>query len=101
MGFIRQDSLAKKVYYITLGVPYENLLYDFNLQVGDFYTETYNHNSQDTFIISKVDSILLNGSYRKKYTLLPPVVSGGYFGSDRRNRINERIVPLDVQRLRI
>ncbi|MBA2422523.1 MAG: hypothetical protein H0V61_04790 [Chitinophagales bacterium] len=76
VGFIRQDSLAKKVYYITLGGPYENLLYDFNLQVGDFYPETYNHNSQDTFIISKVDSILLNGSYRKKYTLLPLLFQG-------------------------
>lgn len=34
-GCIREDGIAKKVYYIKASLSTEKLLYDFNLQVGD------------------------------------------------------------------
>lgn len=78
-GMIRQDSLQKKVYYFPLTGIHEYLLYDFNLTEGEWYPLTYNHGlaeGGDSFLVYKIDSILLNDGYRKRYRLLPPVYSG-------------------------
>ena len=77
-AMIRQDSLQKEVYYFPFNAIQEYLLYDFNLAEGDWYPFTFNHgqNGGDSFLVYKIDSILLNDGYRKRYRLLPPVYSG-------------------------
>ena len=73
-GLIRQDTSQRKVYYFPSNSPFEHLLYDFNLQVGDTLPQTYNHN--DNFKVSEIDTLILNGSYRKAYKLFPPNQAG-------------------------
>lgn len=66
IGFVRQDSLARKVYYFPKDEPDEYLLYDFGLQVGDFYPKTYTHYS-DNLALTKIDSILIDNSFRRVF----------------------------------
>ncbi len=47
---------------INLYSDFEVVLYDFNKQVGDTIPWIYSYN-----IISKIDSVKINGSYRKRY----------------------------------
>ena len=68
IGGLRED--AKKVYFVGkdfLGYDYyeEVLLYDFSKQIGD----TIKHTSNDLFfsVIEDIDSININGSYRKRF----------------------------------
>lgn len=87
VGAFRNDTLNRKVYYYPKDSLQEYLLYDFTLNIGDTikgYTRDFNHYvfnvSMDTSVnifnnavISSVDSILINGVYRKKwnYTSYP------------------------------
>jgi len=73
VGGFRQDVALKKVYFDFGSAGSESLLYDFNLTVGD----TMFGSGQwvnDCAVISSVDSILINGSYRKQLILstMPP-----------------------------
>lgn len=52
----------------------DTLLYDFDLQVGDYLPLTHNNNWTD-IMISAVDNISVGGSMRKRFTL-----SGSYSG---------------------
>ena len=54
---IRQDTLQRKVYFIYQDTV-EHVLYDFNITVGDTITPLY-----------YIDSILINGDYRKRFVL--------------------------------
>ncbi len=68
-GAIRQDSINKKVYFIPPANLTEQLLYDFNMQVGDTvrgYIET-NAPTPDTVIA--IDSVLVGSSYRKRWEI--------------------------------
>jgi hypothetical protein len=35
LGYLREDTLNKKIYYLCYGCPAEQLIIDFDLQVGD------------------------------------------------------------------
>jgi hypothetical protein len=62
-GAFRQDTAARKVYYVPPGEPggeFEHLLYDFNMEVGDI-VESYIIN----YTVFNVDSILVGNTYRK------------------------------------
>lgn len=78
-GSIRSDSL-KKVFFIGKGLSTESLLYDFNLNVGDTLPLSFNYFSYEynINIVSSIDSILIDGVYRKKYnictTTYPPYI---------------------------
>jgi len=68
IGGLREQD--KKIYFIGqdfLGNPHyeESLLYDFNKQIGD----TVKHDNYGTFysIIENIDSIEIDGEYRKRY----------------------------------
>jgi hypothetical protein len=62
IGALRQDSAAKKVYFISGTAP-EYLLYDFNLQLGTVVQST----NTSTVTVKKIDSMSIDGSYRKRY----------------------------------
>ena len=62
-GFIRQDSL--KIYYRNLSENSEQLLYDFDLQVGDLLPLS-KINFMDNLLVSSVDSVWVLDAWRKR-----------------------------------
>jgi len=69
-GALRHDSAARKVYYVPASMSSEQILYDFNLQVGDTvpgYLESWGGLPVDTVI--SIDSILVGGNYRKRWNI--------------------------------
>lgn len=73
VGAYRNDTLAKKVYYISKDSIDESLLYDFNLLPGDTIKGYMDQLAKDQFgtaffaVIDSVDSVLINNSYRKRW----------------------------------
>ncbi|MCD6113479.1 MAG: T9SS type A sorting domain-containing protein, partial [Bacteroidales bacterium] len=69
-GAIRESE--GKWFYYTNSESYPNtdtLLYDFNLEIGDTLPETYT-TPHDCFVVTDIDSILVNGSYKKQFYLM-------------------------------
>lgn len=69
MGSIRQDKALKKVFYYPQGTPNEQLLYDFNLNIGDTLAVSYNHGNEN--YVTGIDSVLVGGNYHKAFLLSP------------------------------
>jgi len=74
-GAIRNDSAQKKVYYYEAGSTGEQVLYDFNLSLGDTLPITYtNIVAQNR--VNKIDSVLVGTAYHNRYWLedinMPP-----------------------------
>lgn len=69
--FIRQDSSLKKVWIYDSVSSSDKILYDFNLSVGDtldtakVYFANYGFTAPK--IITSIDSVLINGTYRNRY----------------------------------
>lgn len=67
VGAIRQNIPDRKVFYVPTGEATEQLLYDFNLQLGDtvrgFLEDAFTAN--DTVIA--IDSVLVGNDYRKRW----------------------------------
>lgn len=72
VGYIRQDSFLRKVYYVPKTEMQEYLLYDFSLQVGDTCPLTYGHNYLPPLIVIDKDSLMLGNVSRTRFTLLRP-----------------------------
>lgn len=72
-GAYRNDTLAKKIYFISKDSTSESLLYDFNLLVGDTIKGYMDQLAKNQFgtdffaVIDSVDSVLINSFYRKKW----------------------------------
>ena len=69
---VREDTLAEKVYCFQAEDTVERLLYDFSLTEGD-EALVYNYwpwMEERQVIVEDVDSILVNGSYRKRIVLM-------------------------------
>ncbi len=65
LGFLREDTVAQKVYYTNISGDNEALLYDFTLDVGDTFQGT------EWLEVLEVDSIqLLDGTLRKRIVLV-------------------------------
>ncbi len=65
-GLIRQDTVAKKVYFIDRISMLEEVLYDFTLNVGDtFPNNTWYCSFGDS--VTSIDSVLIGSSYRKQW----------------------------------
>jgi hypothetical protein len=77
-GGLRQDTLAKKIYFYSFKVNAEYLLYDFAMQIGDTVKGFF---AMDTLLdgmgisttywcgncrITSIDSVNLNGEYHKR-----------------------------------
>lgn len=68
-GAVREDVAAKKVYHVMTASTTPQLLYDFNMQVGDTvqgYMETF-LSPHDTIVA--IDSVLVGTTYRKRWEL--------------------------------
>jgi hypothetical protein len=69
IGSYRNDSINKKVYFLHRDSLSESLLYDFNLMIGDtikgYLQELTNY--QNFCVIDSIDSLLVDGSYRKRW----------------------------------
>lgn len=66
IGSMRQDIAAKKVYFIDYWSTTENILYDFDLTIGD----TISGNAPgDTVFVAGIDSTLVGGVYHKTFIL--------------------------------
>ncbi len=66
MGMIRQEG--KKIFYYPANTE-EELLYDFDLAVGDTLPTTYNNSGSDDIYVTAIDSMLIGESYRKVFHL--------------------------------
>ena len=67
-GAIRQDSAARKIFFVPPSGSAEQLLYDFNMQVGDTiqgYLDYFGLPSTVQFI----DSVLIGSTFRKRWNL--------------------------------
>jgi len=68
-GAIRQDVAGRKVYFVPPAAASEQLLYDFNLQVGDTvkgYLESW---ATPKDIVQAIDSVLVGTSYHKRWKI--------------------------------
>jgi hypothetical protein len=63
-GFLRQDSL--RIYHRTLSGNSEQLLYDFDLQVGDMLPLS-KINFMDNLMVSSIDSVWVLDAWRKRF----------------------------------
>ncbi|MGZ3903683.1 MAG: T9SS type A sorting domain-containing protein [Bacteroidia bacterium] len=71
-GAFRQDTSARKVYFLSAGDTTETLLCDFTLNVGDtvrtYNTLAYCPNS----VVTSIDSVLIGLQYRKQWNVFMP-----------------------------
>lgn len=68
-GAVREDG--KQIFFKPAGSP-EYLAYDFNLSVGDTVPAPDNVSGFESMrIISSIDSVMVNGLYRKRYWVNP------------------------------
>lgn len=80
IGAFRQDSALKKVYFLQPGQATDTLLLDFDLHLGDTLPKTYNNYQTGFLTVTLVDSVLINGSYRRRFG-----ISGYGFGGPDTN----------------
>lgn len=66
-GFLRTED--KKVYFLPNDSVETYLLYDFNLDIGDGFPNTWGYvpGEPDTAYVQQIDSVLTNFGYRKRW----------------------------------
>ncbi len=70
-GAYRQDVTLRKVFYIPTGDSVEQLLYDFNLQVGDTVRGYTERMAIFPDIVESIDSVLVGSNYHKRWYINP------------------------------
>ncbi|PKP00704.1 MAG: hypothetical protein CVU11_17075 [Bacteroidetes bacterium HGW-Bacteroidetes-6] len=73
-GALRDDPTANKTYFVFPGATADSLLYDYNLTVGDSFSGfiTYKYSIDiHPYVVSSVDSVMVNGQYRKRWNFIP------------------------------
>ena len=70
-GFVREDDEG---FYFRNLTNNEEKLYSYNLQIGDVFYSKNSLYSSDSLLVSvnDIDSILINGIYKKRYRLIGP-----------------------------
>lgn len=71
-GAIRQEIANRQVFFVPPSSSTEQLLYDFTLQVGDT-VKGYLAPNFGYDVVAKIDSILIDSSYRKRWLINPCV----------------------------
>ncbi len=66
-GAIRQDASVRKVFVVPPAETNEQLLYDFNLTVGDSVLGYIQCNTGPPDTVIAIDSILIGNNYRKRW----------------------------------
>lgn len=82
-ALIRQEN--KKIYIYDILENTDTLLYDFDLQLGDYLPASFNNQSALQYEVTGIDSILVAGDYRKQFTLID------HFGNGEINKLTEGI----------
>ncbi len=67
LGAVRENTTAKKIYFIPPGTSIEELLYDFNLQAGDTIKGYLPASTPSLLTVQSVDSVLAGTTYRKRW----------------------------------
>jgi hypothetical protein len=62
-------SSGKQMFIRQKGASGDQLLYDFNLKVGDTLPATYNHGNESDITVTGIDSVQTPYGYRKKFIL--------------------------------
>ncbi len=70
-GAIRQDTTVRAVYIVPPGDSIEQILYDFNLQVGDTVRGYLQRGLSVNETVVSIDSIIVGGNYRKRWHINP------------------------------
>ncbi len=68
-GAIRQDTALKKVFYVPPTDITEQLLYDFNMQIGDTIKGFLENNAFSPDTVISIDSVLVGANYRKRWNI--------------------------------
>lgn len=68
-GAIRHDGPGKRVYFVPPSSGNEQLLYDFNLQVGDTVEGYLETNAWPADVVQEIDSVLVGNTYRKRWII--------------------------------
>jgi hypothetical protein len=68
-GAIRNDAANKKVFYVPPTDSTEQLLYDFNMQVGDTLKGYIASFAIQTDTVQSIDSVLVGNTYRKRWII--------------------------------
>jgi hypothetical protein len=63
---LRDDSVTNKTFFVFPNRNNDSLLFDYNLAVGDTMKE-HSVYTNSNLVVSSVDSILINGQYRKRW----------------------------------
>ncbi|HRF76553.1 MAG TPA: T9SS type A sorting domain-containing protein [Chitinophagales bacterium] len=71
-ALLREDTITKKIYYYRFDVEFEGdtLLYDFSVVEGQSLSHCITFAHFDSSEVSSIDSIFLDGNYRKKFNIL-------------------------------
>jgi hypothetical protein len=68
-GAIRQDTALRKVFYVPPTATSEQLLYDFNMLVGDTVKGFIENTPYPPDIVLSVDSVLVGSNYHKRWKI--------------------------------
>ncbi len=73
-GAIRQDTTNRKIYIVLADSSYEDLLYDFSLQVGDTIKSVLHKLAQNCFgfnveTVLSIDSVSVNGNFHRRFNV--------------------------------
>lgn len=70
-GAIRQDTNIKKVFFVAPTNSSEELLYDFNMAVGDTVKGYLSEYNPSLFTVDSIDSVMVGNDYRKRWHIVP------------------------------
>ena len=79
-GCLREDTAARKIYFIYPNDSVDSLLFDFTLLIGDSVKGVlvYGPSCFHPYVVSETDSILINNNYRKRWTITSQFGPGQY-----------------------
>lgn len=73
MGALLEDSVANRTYFVFENSSIDSLLFDYNMVLGDTLRGCLPHRFMyyDTVMVTSVDSVEVNGDYRKRWGFSP------------------------------
>jgi hypothetical protein len=71
-ALLRDDTISKKIYYYRFGIEFDGdtLLFDFSVVEGQNLNHCITFAHFDSSVVSSIDSIFLDGNFRKKINIL-------------------------------
>lgn len=80
VGYLKEDTISKKVYFSEWDPEEKGLIYDFDIAAGDSVViDNYYVGFEDVLLIcDSIDSLNINGSFKKRFFLSSP----GFWDTD-------------------